>query len=97
MSLKEVCLKAADLIETGGLNKGWYCGNDGSHCIMGAIIEQTRDTDYRVGDILSAIRWGAGLGASPDTNFMDVVHWNDAPERTKEDVAAALRKAAGYL
>lgn len=98
-TLKDLVLKAADLIEERGHAKEWYCNQDGALCIMGALSVAFQDSDHRVSQVVSAVRWGAGLGVhvGGGHHTMDIIRWNDAPSRVKDDVVTALRRGAGYL
>lgn len=104
--LKAIVLKAADLIEEGGLSKGWF--SDGTkRCLLGALADaadaeypKRYPQDFKVLKAIPAIRWAAGLGVhvgDQEKYVQDLIRWNDADERTKEDVVTCLRKAAGYL
>lgn len=79
-------LEAADLIEEYGHAKG-YLGQKGEPmCAIGAL-EAATDGNMPVAfagtDVLSLYLGNA-----------DVVDWNNAPERTKEEVVNTLRAAA---
>lgn len=98
--LKSLVLKAAERIEKYGHLQGWYHGGaEGPCCIMGALHLEFGLGPYRVSEVIPAVRWGAGLGVHPKQggHAKDIMDWNDAPERTKDDVVGALRRAAGYL
>lgn len=94
----KLLLKAADLIEEHGLTKN--CRQYGSAmCVYGAIIYAHRgDVDQNAfGPSLEAVRrlerivgqapesWSEGWGAA---------NWNNAPERTSEEVVSKLRAVA---
>ena len=88
MSTRDVLLKAVDIIEDMGWWQGNLIGPHGERCVAEAIAE----ADSMVApDAYAALRQHLGIG--PDDQFA-IGHWNDAPERTQEEVIAALRGAA---
>lgn len=90
---QDILRKAADLIATGGWVQGQGETDDGRHCALAAISAAGTN-----GDELDDINW-PGIFAA-EKRLRDVVEdywiakWNDAPERTAEEVVATLRKAA---
>jgi hypothetical protein len=90
----EIRLKAAELIEKRGWWQGDFKGPHGELCAMGALcIAAECDLDwvarhwieYWPGDLREAIREvQSGLNDALDL-------WQDEPDRTKEEVIAALR------
>lgn len=93
---RDVLRRAADLVEQRGLAKNITCAADGSLCIRGALT-------VAAGRTARIPFWGDGprhdVSAAADCamlNYLrsDVVAWNNAPERTKDEVVAALRAAA---
>ena len=89
MSPAEVLRKAADVIRERGHCKGHY-ERHGSVCIFGALnVIETGNALEPPPDITESERWlRKALGGDSVTLF------NDAPERTAEEVIAALEKAA---
>ncbi len=84
----KVMLKAADYIEEHGHCKHVLCDDKGAVCIRGALIRvgsftQLTKAELRLKEF--GIPWNERVG---------VVDWNNAPERTGEEVIAALRAAA---
>lgn len=99
MNTSEILNKAADIVEQRGHSKGVYSDSTGRVCAVGAINAAILGTTK----IEHLPIWYSGL----DTHAGRVLHslvcadeywsitdWNDAPERTKEEVVAALRQAA---
>lgn len=86
-------LDAADYIEAHGLHKGSYREMGALErmprvCAIGAIVMATDDGGARSS---AGIRLAEFIGLSKDHGIPD---WNDAPERTADEVIAALRGAA---
>jgi hypothetical protein len=100
----QVLLKAADLIKERGLAKGTQRDTDGSLCVHGAISVALFGEPWKVGgDTEPEERLGAFLASinAPllRTHALAVIvcdYWNNAPERTQEEVIAALEAAAVY-
>lgn len=105
--IKAVLEGAAGYVERYGLHKGWLRqtdgrGNyieDGPVCANGAIglavtgdIIQVGSLAFEAADVLAA-----HLGLEGGDGWRAVAIWNDAPERTAEDVITALRAAAGEV
>ena len=95
-SIAEVLAGAANLIESGGLAKGNFI--DGlCYCVRGAIC-QAAGINVHAPDKTGAEAFLAQhLGDAPGNGSRHgsfLVRWNDAPERTKDDVVRALREAA---
>lgn len=83
---------AADAIETHGHSKGLLGRPDGSMCLWGAmafVVEgdpQRTDSTYKKINPLYEF-----------TGDWSPIAWNNAPERTKEDVVNMLRHAARVI
>ena len=78
----KILLEAADYIERHGWCQNVYQNGLGNACVMGALLQVVRTTS-RDGKSLSRLR-----------KYLDVTsleNWNDAPDRTKEQVVEALR------
>lgn len=76
--------RAADIIKRHGWTQGSYGNHDRGFCIWGALLEAFPEplpmgTFYEVVDDLEREIQGGRLP-----------HWNDEPDRTKEQVIAAL-------
>jgi hypothetical protein len=86
---QKVCADAADLIERCGWVQGVSEGPNGETCIQSALYNVTSPIDFysEYSPALQLIRDAIGSAYIPD--------WNDTPGRTKAEVIAALRKAAG--
>ncbi len=85
---REMLHTAADKIKADGwCQKTLHC--DGKHCAYGALIADIRtwstEQNKAFGQTVSALRSLVGKSISK---------WNDAPERTEEEVIATLRLAA---
>lgn len=84
---RDTLLKAADRIERDGHHKGsaYDPVSRNRFCLVGAITMEAGHHDiFRA----AAKLFESHLGRH------DIVAWNDAPERTKEEVVSALRAAA---
>jgi len=89
----KILVMAADHVE----RYGWCqlglaapgIGNNNERCALMAIWAQGNNNDA----VDAANRLARYLGF---TERKQVVHWNDTPERTKEEVISALREAAYF-
>ncbi len=84
----QVMLKAADYLEEHGHCKHVLFNDKGAVCIRGAFMKvgsfaQLNEAELRLKEF--GIPWNELIG---------VVDWNNAPERTGEEVIAVLRAAA---
>lgn len=78
-------LKAAEILERKGHCKGRAIGPNHSVCVSGAVSEAV-DWDSKMHhDVIARLR--------PHTLPCPIM-WNDAPERTAEEVIAKLRAVA---
>ncbi|MFE4355122.1 hypothetical protein [Kitasatospora sp. NPDC056800] len=100
--------KAAEIIERDGLAKGVYKDTEGCHCTLGAINAALDNGFTGVGDPNGGpniaqegfAQWAPyvdHLNSLVPKEYGDVPEWNDEPERTKEEVAAFLRRAGREL
>lgn len=85
--------KAAQLIETRGWVQGWYGTDRDGFCISGAIRNVAGNDWISESVATEFFRWLTEAGAI-DKNQYSVPAWNDAPERTQEDVILYLNKCA---
>ena len=78
---------SADVLDRDGWNQGSYVEEHGTRCLVGAVKKVEHDFEIRreCYDFLHAV-----IG-EPRTYLTD---WNDRDGRTKDEVTAALRKAA---
>ena len=87
----KVLLRAAEILEAGGHCKG-SAESNGAHCLSGAIsaaaLERRDDWGLYEGHKKAIAR------LRPLIPHWCPVLWNDAPERTKNEVVAKLRAAA---
>lgn len=100
-----ILLRAADLLEKHGLAKHCQRDSEGRMCMAGAIIVAaggTPETFYSwTGDALgscypSRAAWEAAMRVIkglPGCTY-GPANWNNAPERTKDEVVAKLRAVA---
>jgi hypothetical protein len=85
---RDVLLRAADLLEEFGWRQESYGSKEeGRMCAMGAIYEAAIDFKMDVA-------YEAETCLARHVGWSHVASWNDAPERTKAEVVAALRLAA---
>lgn len=103
--IAEVLDGAADVIERDGWCQNDLTSDDGRHCLMGAIgahLGTLSESGWwnllafdEVESKITAARDAAALAAQIDVGpGMNVANWNDAPERTEQEVLDALRLAA---
>lgn len=89
MTVKEVLLKAAEIIEERGWCQGSYNKETGEVCAKGGLRKAVgwphQDGEGYYG-ALDALYTLIGAGT--------ILSWNDTPGRTKSDVITALRQAA---
>lgn len=87
-------LKAAEVIEERGWCQRAFQQRDGSVCLIGALSVVLTGAATADSAALKPYRdTVASLGFMTDIGgFMSAVAWNDAPERTKEEVLARLRE-----
>ena len=93
----DALLIAADLLEVDGWRQLAYgpldIGVSGCRCVFGGLAAATGvDPDERTSPAEMALARYLGLDV-----FTEVVSWNDAHERTAEEVVAALRGCASAL
>lgn len=87
---RDVLLTAATRIERMGHCKGRLRGNNGEYCVVGAIFGNPASGAHVSGtrDELEAhVRFSSHVGG-------DMVGWNNADERTAEEVITKLRSVA---
>ncbi len=95
-TVAEVAKAAADLLEKEGWVQGKHRYWDGSpcdghilgRCVLAAFADVTPGGDKIFSKTRSA--FGNYLGVR------NIAHWNDAEERTKEEVVTALRDSAWH-
>jgi hypothetical protein len=93
LSAADVLDRAADLIERGGHLKQLYM-NNGALCALGGLMaavgsDESIDPYHDPRTMIAADTLWRYVGA--------VARWNDAPERTKDDVTSTLRACAALL
>ncbi len=91
MKTSEVLYKAIDILHERGWTQDVYENAEGNVCSLGAIDSARMDLD------LSTSESGADdpIEALEEIiGYQDVPEWNDAPERTFEDVLLAFKTAA---
>lgn len=92
--VNKVLLRAADLIEKEGFSKGMYRSHTGCFCALGAIRQAVKDVTGVV-PLIPLPSIGGVNGYPIDVpGGPSVVSWNDAKERTAEDVVRTLRETA---
>jgi hypothetical protein len=94
MTPSEILLKAADLLAERGWTQGQLVSAGGRVCALGAIRIACTGTI----DVLPGLSLGdAGNSASRRLETYVgcwIASWNDAPERTAEDVILAMKRVA---
>ncbi len=100
---RTIALRAADIIRTGGWCRG-QLSLDSARCIVGAISDatieavSTQDEYEEMGfAVIAAAETTLGLNREDAKRggVPNLVHWNDAPERTAGEVIALLERCAG--
>lgn len=90
MNVSQILNAAADKIE----REGWFgAAGHGPNCALIAINACVNDgDDFNYTETRKALVRGIG----DDGSFlsMNIVHWNNAPGRTKDEVVAMLRAVA---
>lgn len=89
MTTYEILRKAADVIRERGWHQGDYEGPGGGVCAEGAINVVCNGTPNESGETAHKARV---VLASFLNNIIN--SWNDAPDRTVDEVIAALEEAA---
>lgn len=96
-SISNICRRAADLLEVHGHVKCRLVNDKGSMCLLGAINKATTGSACEVDDVrhevCRAIIRTNGLGFITN-ECRTVIEWNNAPQRTAEEVIHALRLTA---
>ena len=91
---KRTLKRAVAIIELRGWCQDRFRDFDGRCCIVGAIAEASYENDPAIWndtELTAKKRVRDHLGLS---EVLDLMQWNDAPERKKEEVIAALKAAA---
>lgn len=88
ITTRQIRDRAVEIIEAHGLCKGRFLDPDGRRCIAGAIFQALVDLD---GYGMDWISYRAIYEIEQELQCGILSIWNDAPERTKEQVVAALR------
>jgi hypothetical protein len=84
---------AADYIEVHGHCKGALENSDGNVCALGAI-DRVAPAVGLFTDVRHAFR--QFLGSDRLVDFFSIAAWNNAPERTPQEVIDAFRGAAKH-
>ena len=89
MSVLECLKDVRRIIEHGWCQGGYHIDND--YCLVGAIQAASKNNLITWGDVTNLVceKVGHHPGAIPE--------WNDAPERTKEDVLVLLDELIGEV
>ena len=90
----QICRDAAQIIRERGHAKGELKTNDGRLCLIGALYEVLGEQEERPPVLVT---WPPYLAVRRVLADRWVSLWNDAPERTPEEVIAALETAADKL
>jgi hypothetical protein len=82
---------AAEVLRRDGWTRDTFTDDDGCHCVAGAVGVVTGETYIdRWREAIVTLAVSRGLAPWP----LSVYRWNDAPERTADEVIAALEAAA---
>lgn len=98
MEPAEILAKAADVIETRGWHQGAFVDIDGAVCALGAIAVAAK-LPVTWFSCASSASSGEACDVLEDWLFdhygtFSVTRWNDAEDRTADQVVTALREAA---
>jgi hypothetical protein len=89
---QQILWDAAQILRKHGHCKGAVMDEDGRYCWIGALDRAHRDSGLSLDDYRDAFsQWDRCSGA-PNQHY--AVRWNNAPERTAEDVINAFERAA---
>jgi hypothetical protein len=109
MTERELLLAAAERVTELGHHKGDYCdAATGAVCAIGAMYvaagcrapaphepePESEVVDSAVARLTDWLCRSTGAARTVGGRFVDVVAWNDAEDRTADEVVAALRAAA---
>lgn len=100
---KQILIKAADIVRERGLHKGSLISDSGCPCTVGALglansSDDVPDFDEPINELQFAIAKELGLSTKSDvTPSLVIGRWNDAPERTGDDVIALFERVAEKL
>lgn len=100
MDTADILLRAADVIEERGHTKGVLQDREGRVCAFGAlnvVVYGSADHSYLQSsrdEAAHAVTRHLGLGSG---YLGPLVNWNNAPERTQQEVVDAFRGAARAL
>lgn len=94
----DLLLRGAYLIEKYGHTKGELKNENGAMCFMGALVEgEPRSESLQWPKVIedAAEITVKAINLELDNDYITtIVDWNNAPERTGEEVIAAMRLAA---
>jgi hypothetical protein len=94
-TVADVLDRAADVIVERGHHKGSYEGWDGTVCAGGALrVAITGKPFTRFTGAGEAVTYMSARDRLCDLLGSPIARWNDAPDRTADEVIAALREAA---
>ena len=94
MTTCELRLKAAQIIEERGWCQKWPSMPTGEVCMVGALCAAREgEADWKNSDTAIALRIKATgeMGFDVSRKAAEMVEWNDASGRTKEEIVARLR------
>jgi hypothetical protein len=95
VNTSEILTRAADLIDKRGHAKRAYQTSDGALCLRGAVIKAVSlRFSFKRCSLTPAAAQVAIAAFRRHIGCYGEITWNDAPERTKEEVVTALRGAA---
>lgn len=94
MNAKDLLIEAKNLINISGWKQGEYGGEDQGFCTFGALVHADADGDFETHSAAAkALRQ-----ALKDSGYItNVVAWNDAETRTKDQVLDIFDKAVSYV
>ncbi len=93
MNVAEILEAAADWLECNGWVQGKYYQGMSS-CSVGAILRVAKVSSMLLNDDECPTEISEAISAMQKVAGGPLLHWNDQPERTAEEVVAAFRAAA---
>ena len=91
---RDSLLKAIDVLNQFGWCQGKAVNADGEYCLLGAVYVARYNQEPPSGPIHQS-DWGEIFQIMKPYTDKYIADWNDEAGRTKADVIAALRAAAG--
>jgi hypothetical protein len=92
---KELLTRSYNILQEYGWTKCAYHDPGVGYCCLGAMQAAQAEAGYSIQVYNEACRKVRAVIDEDKFGRLGIVHWNDAPERTKEEVLAVVTTAAG--